>query len=260
MDLLKMHKRRSRLSEAAYLGLNIGMALTLLLLVRSVEAPWLAFMVVLLSKWRALAVRPRFWFANLVANMVDIIVGLSVVVLLYSADGQFWLQALITGIYIIWLLIIKPRSKRSVVALQAGIAAFVGITALSIMSASWDALLFVAVMWVMGFVCTRHILGAYEEPLTPEYSLIGGFVASELGWIGYHWLLAYPLFGLGSIKFSQLAIYGMLFGLVAERSYASYHKNGFVKRADVIMPILFTVSVMLAMYILSVINGNKALT
>ena len=83
MDLLKAHKRRTRLSESAYIALNVGLAVTLLVIVLAVQSPWLAFAVLLMSKWRALAVRPRFWFANLVANMVDIIVGVSIVVLLY---------------------------------------------------------------------------------------------------------------------------------------------------------------------------------
>nr|HPQ82292.1 hypothetical protein [Candidatus Saccharimonas sp.] len=143
MDLLKAHKRRSKLSEAAYVTLNVGLAVALLVIVLVGQSPWLAVVVVLMSKWRALAVRPRFWFANLVANMVDIIVGVSMVVLLYGANGSLWLQIALTVLYIIWLLLIKPRSKRSFVAAQAGIAVFLGVTALSMISYSWDSLLFV---------------------------------------------------------------------------------------------------------------------
>ena len=73
MDLLKMHKRRSRLSEVAYVVLNIGLAAMVFAIVYTANSPWLAIAAVLLSKWRVLAVRPRFWFANLIANMVDIL-------------------------------------------------------------------------------------------------------------------------------------------------------------------------------------------
>jgi hypothetical protein len=259
MDLLKAHKRRTKLSEAAYVALNVGLAVALLLIVLAVQSPWLAYSAVLLSKWRALAVRPRFWFANLVANMVDIIVGISVVVLLYGAQGALWLQVLITLLYAGWLLLIKPRSKRIYVAAQAGIAVFVGITALSMVSYAWDASFFVLAMWVIGFVSARHILGSYDEPLTQLYSFIAGFVFAELGWIGFHWLMAYPLPGFGAIQFSQLALFVTLYCFVAERAYASYHKHGAVRRADVLLPALLTISIMVAVYVLAAINGSDAL-
>ncbi len=259
MDLLKAHKRRSRLSESAYVALNIGLAATLFIVVLAVQSPWLAFAVVLLSKWRILAVRPRFWFANLLANMVDIIVGLSIVVLLYGASGSTWLQAVIALAYVGWLLFIKPRSKRVFVAYQAGIAVFLGITALSMVSFSWNIFFFVMAMWLIGYVASRHVLGSYEEPLMVTYSLVLGFVAAEMGWIGFHWLMAYPLPGFGTIQFSQLALFMTLFALVAERAYSSYHKHGVVRRADIMLPLLLTFSIMVVVYVLAVINGSDAL-
>lgn len=259
MDLLKAHKRRTRLSESVYVVLNVGLAVALLVIVLAMQSPWLAYAAVLLSKWRALAVRPRFWFVNLIANMVDIIVGLSVVVLLYGASGATWLQIVITLFYIVWLLLIKPRSKRSYVALQAGFAIFLGITALSMMSYSWDVFLFVVAMWVIGFVSARHVLGSYDEPHTHLYSLITGTLFAELGWIAFHYLMAYPIPGFQQIQFSQLALFAILFCFVAERAYASYHRHGVVRRSDIIMPIALTGSILIAVYILAVINGADAL-
>ncbi len=259
MDFLKAHKRRSRLSESAYIALNVAMAITLLIIVLAVQSPWLAFGVVLLSKWRIFAVRPRFWFANLVANMVDIIVGVSMVILLYGASGYLWLQVGLTVLYTIWLLFIKPRSKRSLVAVQAAAAVFLGITALSMVSYSWDVVFFVAVMWIFGYVVARHVVGSYDEPMTEIYSLITGLLFAELGWIGYHWLIAYPLPGFGLVKFSQLALFVTLFCFVAERSYASYHKHGVVRKADILMPVMLTVSIMISVYVLALINGSDAL-
>jgi hypothetical protein len=259
MDLLKSHKRRSRLSESAYVALNVGLAATLLIVVLAVQSPWLAFAIVILSKWRTLAVRPRFWYANIVANMVDIIVGVSTVILLYGASGTLWLQLIITALYVGWLLLIKPRSKRKYVAIQAGVAMFVGITALSMVSYSWDNLFFVTGMWVIVFSATRHVLGSYDEPMTIIYSLITGYIGAELGWIGFHWLMAYPVPGFGTIQFSQLALFTTLYCLIAERAYVSYHRHGAVKRSDVILPILLTISIMVALYVLAIVNGSSAL-
>lgn len=259
MDLLKAHKRRSRVSESAYIALNIGLAATLLIIVLAVQSPWLAITVVLLSKWRTLAVRPRFWFVNIVANMVDIIVGISTVLLMYGAGNSPWLQTIIAALYAGWLLFIKPRSKRVYVAYQAGIALFVGITALSMVSFSWNIFFFVLVMWLFGYVAARHVLGSYDEPLTPIYSLVAGFTLAELGWIGFHWLMAYPIPGFGTIQFSQLALFTTLYALVAEQAYVSYHRHGHVRRADIILPILLTISIMVVVYILAVLNGSDAL-
>lgn len=259
MDLLKSHKRRTRVSETAYILLNVGFAAALLVTALFIQSPWLSLLIVLLSKWRALAVRPRFWFVNLVANMVDIIVGVSTVGLLYAATGSLWLQCAITVLYVCWLLIIKPRSRRSYVAIQAGLAVFLGVTTLSIVSYSWDSVFFVAAMWVIGYVSARHVLGSYDESHVTLYSLIAGFVFAELGWIGFHWLIAYPLPGFGAIQLSQLALFATLFSLVAERAYASYHTHGKVRGSDVMMPILLTVSIMVVLFVLAVIHGSDTL-
>lgn len=259
MDLLKMHKRRSRLSEVAYIALNVVFAVALLLLVRGAQSPWLALVFILLSKWRTLAVRPRFWFANIVANLVDVTVGVSIVVLLYAADGNLPLQMIITIFFIFWLLFIKPRSKRSYVAAQAGVAVFLGITSLSIISHSWNVFFFVLIMWVLGYAVARHVLGSYDEPRTVLYSLLAGFLFAEIGWISFHWLMAYQITGFGAIQFSQLALFTTLMCFVAERGYASYHKHGSVKRSDIIMPVVLTVSLMAAVFIMAIIFGSDAL-
>ena len=91
------------------------------------------------------------------------------------------------------------RQRRSYVALQAGIAVFVGISALSMVSYGWNVAVFVVAMWVIGYVSSRHILGSYDEPMTQIYSLIAGFMFAEFGWVAFHWLMAYPLPGLSLI-------------------------------------------------------------
>ena len=245
MDFLRSHKHRSRLNEALYIALNIGLAALLFSIVLVVQSPWLAFILVILSKWRALAVRPRFWIANLIANTVDLNVGISTVVLLYAASGIVWLQAVIAALYAVWLLFIKPRSSKKYIAIQAAVSVFAGITALSIISYNWNPVFFVAVVWLIGYSAARHVLGSYDEPMTKAYSLIVGTIYAELGWVSYHWLFAYTLPGLGSIKLTQLALFLVLISLILERAYASYHHNGAVKWNDIVLPVVFTMSLML---------------
>lgn len=259
MDLLKLHKRRSRISEVIYIALNIGLAVAIYFIITTSQSPWLALLVLFVSKWRVLAVRPRFWFPNIVANLVDIIVGVSTIVLLYAAEGGTTTQVIITLFYIVWLLFIKPRSRRSYVALQAAAAVFLGVTALSTVSYAWNPFFFVLVMWIIGYVVTRHVLGSYEEVHVTLYSMITALVFAELGWIGFHWLMAYPLPGSGSVQFSQLALFSVLLCFVAERAYASYYKNGKVRRNDILPPIILTVSIMVTVYIFALLFGSNAL-
>jgi len=80
-----------------------------------------------------------------------------------------------------------------------------------------------------------------------------------MGWVGFHWLMAYPLVGFGAIQFSQLALFMTLFSFVSERAYVSYHRHGTVRKSDIIMPITLTVSIMVVIYIMAIVFGSDAL-
>lgn len=249
MELLRLPNKRSLFSEIIYIALNVMLAVAILGVVWAVESPYAAFLLVLLSKWRVLAVRPRYWFANLQSNLVDLIVGLSVVVLLYAANGALAAQIFITVLYVVWLLFIKPRSKRSFVAVQAGVATFLGITALMIVSYSWIASLVVILMWVIGYSAARHVLGSYEEAHISFYSLVWGLLFAELGWLMYHWTFAYSLPGTGDIKLPQGALIALAVSFIAERAYTSYEKHGSVHSNDMILPSLLSVSLIVILLI-----------
>jgi len=243
MEFLKSSKRRSVFSELLYIILNIALAASVLAIVWAVNSPLPALGLVLLSKWRVLAVRPRYWFANIQANLVDIIVSISVVVLLYAAMGATIAQIVITLLYVVWLLVIKPRSKRAFVALQAGASVFLGVLALGTISYDWNSAFVVLTMWLIGYSAVRHVLGSYEDPHMSFYALVWGLIFAELGWITYHWTFAYALPGVGDIKLSQAALIALALSFVAERAYASYTHHGSVRSSDILLPALLSVSI-----------------
>jgi hypothetical protein len=249
MDFLKSSKRRSLLSELVYILLNVALAVAILVIVWAIESPIAAFALVLLSKWRVLAVRPRYWFANIQANLVDIIVSLSIVVLLYAASGALAAQIIITLLYIGWLLYIKPRSKRVFVAVQAGAAIFLGVTALMSVAYDWMASPVVLLMWIIGYSAARHVLGSYDEAHISFYSLVWGLIFAELGWLAYHWTFAYEIPGVGEIKLAQIALIALAISFIAERVYGSYTKHGSVRSSDVMLPILLSVSVIMILLV-----------
>lgn len=251
MEFLKLVRRRSFLSEAVYMILNIGLAIALLIVIRYTGSIPLAFALVLVSKWRVLAVRPRYWLANLRSNLIDFIVSISVVLHMYSIneaviDEQRKLILLggLTLLYILWLLFLKPRSKRSFVAAQAGIAVLVGVAALFTVSYSWPVSIVVLGMWLIGFAAARHVLNAYDDETHGLYISIGwGVVLAEIGWIGYHWAVAYSLPFVSSILVPQVAIITALVSFVAYKAYDSFYHNAKIRTNDVILPMLFTLSI-----------------
>lgn len=253
MELIKSRKsRRSQMTELAYSALNVALAIVVLLATLSTQTIWLPLVLVLLSKWRVLAVRPRYWWANILANLVDIIVGFSFVVLLFQGSGALSFQIGLTVAYIIWLLLIKPRSKRSFVLVQSVVAVFLGVTALASVVYALDVVVFVLGMWLIGYAALRHLLVHYDEPLTSYLSLIGGLIMAQLGWFGYHWLFAYALPGT-DVRIAQIAIIAALLVFMTERIYDAHHKHGDKLRLqDVILPVVF--SVLLVVIIMAVFN------
>jgi hypothetical protein len=79
MEFLKLVRKRSFLSEAVYTVLNIALAVAVVIVIRYTGSIGFAIGLVVLSKWRVFAVRPRFWWANLRSNLVDFIVSISFV-------------------------------------------------------------------------------------------------------------------------------------------------------------------------------------
>jgi len=255
MEFLKLVRKRSFLSELIYTVLNIALAVGVLLIVRYTEAIWFALVLVLLSKWRIFAVRPRYWWANLRSNMVDFIVSISIVIHMYTinvsplGEGAKWILLIgLTVAYIVWLLFIKPRSKRVYVAMQAGIAVFLGMSALFTISYNWPVSIVVAVAWLIGYASARHTLSSYDEETHGLFlGLVWGLVVAEIAWVAYHWAIAYPLPIISSLMLPQVAIIVTLVSFLAYKVYDSFYHHAKVRMTDVLLPLLFTLSVLLVL-------------
>jgi len=250
MELLKSPHHRSRLSELAYIVMNVAAAVTILVLIVQFNNVWLSLLVVLLSKWRVFAVRPRYWMANLTANVVDIVVGVSHVLFVYSAAGALYAQIFMTVGYIVWLLFVKPRSKRIFVIAQAIAAVFVGTNALALVAYDSDPGVFVLGLWLLGFAAARHILLSYEGEMVGFFGAVWGLILAEVGWVAYHWQMAYSLPGTGNFKLVQLAFITALLTFLASRAYASYHKHGVIRTSDTMIPMVFTFGIIFLMIVL----------
>lgn len=249
MEFLKSSKRRTLVSELVYIVLNIALAAAILAVVVVTESILVGMGLVLLSKWRVFAVRSRYWVANIKANLVDTIVGFSIVILIAAATGAFVAQCALALLYVGWLLFVKPRSKRVFVIIQAFTAIFLGVTALMTVSYDWFSSIVVLFMWMIGYASARHILSTYEEAHSSFYSLIVGLVYAELGWLAYHWTFAYDLTLLGAVKIPQIALICLAISFLADRVYASYRRHDRIRSNDVMLPALLSVSIILILLV-----------
>jgi hypothetical protein len=182
-------KPASGYSHFVHILLNAVLPALVLILVRANFVP-LAAALILLSKWRMLAVRPRYWPANIRANAVDITVGLSVIIFIANSSSGAW-QLVWAVAYAIWLIIIKPGTSIWKTSVQALLAQLAGLMAVFL---AWpDASLAVLVLlgWVICYGAARHFFTSFDEPYTALYAHTWGYFAAALIWLLGHWLLFY---------------------------------------------------------------------
>jgi hypothetical protein len=221
MELIKSAGRRTRVSEVVYIVLNLLLPVALLGLIRFVDTPYIAFALVILSKWRIFAVRPRYWLMNLKSNLIDIAVGVSFVILLMLANGSLVTQIILAAMYGVWLIYLKPKSQRHFMVMQAGIAQFVALMALFSYSQYLDVVTIVTMSWIIGYAAARHAISGYEEEHLETIALVWALLLAELAWFAFHWTLAYPL--LGGITAPQVAALSAVIGFGAYNLYDNFH-------------------------------------
>lgn len=150
----------------------------------------IAAVLILISKWRMFAVRPRYWPANIRANAVDLIVGYSILIFMantYSAS----IQLIWALLYTIWLTYLKPKSTLFMVSLQAGVAQILGLMAIYLAFGDSSSLVLIALTWSVCYLSARHFLTSFDEPHISLLSHFWGYFAAALTWVLSHWLVYY---------------------------------------------------------------------
>lgn len=197
-------------SHFIHIALNCLLPALLFVFVR-IEIIPIAIAIILLSKWRMFAVKPRHWPANVRANSVDIIVGLSILLFMSSTDSQMYQLLWAIG-YGIWLTVIKPQSSILGVTLQAFIGQTIGLVALFIVWGGAPTAVLIIGAWVICYNSARHFFGSFEENMTRYLSGVWAYIAASMVWILSHWLLFYgaiaqPALILSVLSFGMGSIY-----------------------------------------------------
>lgn len=174
-------------------------------------ATWVPGSIILLSKWRMLAVKPRHWLANIRANAVDITVGLSLLLFMTHSGSQAF-QLVWAICYALWLIFLKPRSDLLSVSAQALVAQTLGLSAIFLNWGDAPIYTLVVLVWAVCYVSARHFFTSFDEPLGRFLSGVWGYFATALAWLLAHWLIFYgvvsqPTLLLSVIAFSLASIY-----------------------------------------------------
>ncbi len=208
--LIAKIKPANGFSKVVYIGFNVLLPLLVFALVRT-DFVQLALAIILLSKWRMFAVRPRFWLANLRANAVDIIVSVSFLIFMVNSGSQL-MQLVWMGAYMAWLVILKPASNSLLISVQALVGLACGLMALFI---GWDAGPLYGLVFATGLICylsAHHFFDSFDEPYAKLLSYAWGYFGAALVWVLGHWLLYYgivaqPVLFLVAIGFGLATLY-----------------------------------------------------
>jgi hypothetical protein len=164
----------------------------------------IAIALLLLSKWRMLAIHPRHWISHIRTNAVDIIVSLSLLEFINLSETAVF-QALWVLVFEVWLLFVKPGSNNAYVATQALTAQTLGLVSLFLAFEEGSMTFYVLATWLICYFSARHFLGVFEERHGSLISSVWAFLAGSIIWALSHWLLFFGPIAQPAVLLSVLA-------------------------------------------------------
>jgi hypothetical protein len=206
--LINKIKPAKGFSRLAHRATNLVLVLLVFVLVR-IDFPQLALALILLSKWRMLAVRPRFWPALVRYNSVDIIVSVALLVCMAHTDQQLT-QLIWAGVYALWLIVIKPATGALMVSVQATTGLLFGLSAIFLEWGGSPLYWLILSTATVCYLVARHFFDSFDEPYAKLLSYLWAFFAASLTWVLGHWLLFY-----GPIAQPTLLLVAVGYGLAA---------------------------------------------
>lgn len=249
-DYILIRKGRNALSTATHVILNLLLGVGSIVLT-VVTGHWLiGILLVFLSKWRMFAVRRRYWWSSLKANLVDLTAGVSFVLLAYLTGSTWTLAHTLLAIgYTVWLIWIKPKSTPVFTEAQALIALFLGSAVISLIFATLDAVWPALLTFVLASACARHVMSQRDDTNFTLSTLCVGLFGAEAMWLAHTWYIIY-VFGDTGIRIPQISLILTLGGFLLSRIYHSTLKHdGKFKPEEIAAPVLFAAATILIIFL-----------
>ena len=213
-DYVFIRKSRNIASSAVHVFLNILLGLGSVLITVFSGNPALGIILVMMSKWRIFAVRSRYLWINIKYNLIDMIVGISIVLLSYvSGTSLAPIHFILAALYVVWLLFIKPMSSENATLAQSLIGVFLGITATTLLTANLESLWAVLGSFIVGYAASRHVLAQTNDEDYTLTTFVCGLVFAEIAWLCHSWSIVYT-FGASGIRIPQTAIILTIFAFI----------------------------------------------
>lgn len=249
-DYIFIRKSRNAISSLMHVILNLLLAVVSIGATVVTGSYLIGLVLIVVSKWRVFAVNHRYWLLNLRSSLVDLIVGVSFVLLAYAAGTTFLPVHFVLMIsYAVWLIFIKPRSSSRFAVIQALIAVLLGTTTATIFAAISDSIVLVASEFLIGFAASNHVLVQSNEENPTYISLVVGLIFAEIAWLSNSWLIIYT-FGSSGLCLSQLAIILTVLSYAYFQIYnESVTHDGKIKFGNVAVPIIFSLVVVAVLII-----------
>jgi len=201
---IKHLKPASGFAHFVHIGLNILLPVLLLILAR-IRFYQLGFVLILLSKWRMFAVRPRHWPVHFRINAVDLMVAVSTLIFMMHSGSGAW-QVVWAVLYALWLIVGKPLTSMLGVAAQALIGQTMALMAIFLAWGAAPLVGLVVATWGVCYLAARHFFSSFEEPYGSLFANLWGYFAAALTWILAHWLLFYGNIAQPTLILTVLAI------------------------------------------------------
>lgn len=174
----------------------------------------MALAIILISKWRMLSVKPRYWLAHIRTNAVDLAFSLSILIFMTETNSFSW-QLIWAALYEAWILLIKPRDDPVSVSTQAILGQSAGLTAIFLAFPEAPLSIYMVLTGLIAYFSSRHFFGSFDEPQARIHSLIWAILSINIVWVLGHWLIfagpiAMPAIVLCSLSFSFAGLYYLI--------------------------------------------------
>ena len=231
--LLDKIKPTKGVSSVVYILFNLLLPVLLCVLVRA-DLVTVTVVLLLLSKWRMFAVRPRFWWPNVRTNAVDILVGLSAIAYMYVAETDT-IAFGFAAIWAAWLLVLKPRISVLGVSLQALLGMVVSLLALFLIFKTAPLWVLVLMVATICFFTSHHFFHSFDEQYVRLLAYTWAYFGAALMWILGHWLIFY-----GPIAQPALILVTLGFGIGTLYYLDHFEKLSRLVRRQIVFIILMT--------------------
>lgn len=182
----------SGFSHIFHLLLTVVLPLTVYVLIRLNLVP-LAIILVVLSKWRIVSVRPRYWLPLIRANAVDLIVGIATIIFMVNTSSAL-IQLIWAVAYAMWLVLIKPSSSIFGISVQAFVAFLYGLIAVYLEWGGSTVAILMIMTWLVCYSVARHFFSSFNETHAAFLSNAWALFGAALSWVLSFWLLYYQAF------------------------------------------------------------------